>query len=90
MHIPAIKYNSLPSTLRGGIQRYVDDRIRPGGFLDALLANDLKGTVMRADEQTRSELQDILFWCMENLPGPCWGGRKEVEKWLAPGSKDEK
>ena len=35
----------IPDRMMGGIQRYINDHIRPGDFLSAIIQNDLKEAV---------------------------------------------
>lgn len=43
-------YAAFPELMQGGIRRYVEDHIQPGSFLSAVLCNDLRTAVIRADE----------------------------------------
>ena len=46
----------IPDHMHGAVIRYVEDGIEPGGFLEAVLCNDLKGAVMRADAINKARL----------------------------------
>lgn len=63
--------------------RYVNDRIAPGGFLRAVLQNDLYGAVARADPQNRALLPEIVEFVHWELPEACHGSREDVSHWLA-------
>lgn len=67
------EYEAIPDNLRGSIERYVEHRIKPGDFMTAVLNNDLKNAVLRADETSRSVLHLIILWFANNrrdLYGP--------------------
>ena len=46
----------IPTSLWGGLQRYLFDRIEPGSFLRAVMENDLVEVFKNADEHNRSQL----------------------------------
>ena len=62
--------------------RYVEKRWRPGGFLTAVLSNDLKEAFGRADEKSRAGLFAIVKWLYNEAPSTCWGNSDRVEAWL--------
>ena len=72
----------IPEHLKGALDRYVNHRIRPGGFLEAVLSNDLFEAMARADVVSRECLFDICKYIYNELPGDCWGSRGRVERWL--------
>jgi hypothetical protein len=77
-----VDYSGLPEGVRGGMQRYIENKISPGHFLTNLLSNDLLGTFERADLNNRNQVYDILVWLYNNAPGGCWGSPEKVEEWL--------
>jgi hypothetical protein len=78
-----LNYTTLPQHLREGMQRYLEDRIRPGGFLVAVLENDLMGAVRRADQDSLAFLDRIMMDFMIDVPPVAWGSPQKVERWLA-------
>lgn len=79
----------LPEHMVGGMKRYLFDRIEPGSFLMAVLVNDLKEAVGRADHINKQRLGDIVMFCANGLPNIAWGSKEKVEKWLHPTDSDE-
>ncbi len=75
-------YNKLPEPLQGGLQRYIENRIEPGGFLRAVLENDLAGAFGRADILNRARMFEIVSWLYNEAPSICWGSREAVKRWL--------
>ena len=61
-------YEAIPELLRGGITRYVEHGIKPGGFLTAVVMNDLETATRRADPQSLEVLPLIVRWFMEFHP----------------------
>ena len=74
-------YN-IPEHTQGSIERYVLNRYAPGGFLTAVLANDLFGATGRADDQNIVALKDICAWIYNRAPTDCWGSYEIVKRYL--------
>lgn len=64
------------------LRRYADHHIPPGGFLQAVLSNDLKDACARADSQNRELLFEIVGYCYNEIPSACWGSPEAVKEWL--------
>lgn len=73
----------VPSHLRPGLERYIKDGIRPGGFLSAIIANDLREAVLRAATVATFEsiLGIVKFLCFE-CPDPSHGSPEKFEAWI--------
>jgi hypothetical protein len=76
-------YSKLPEHLRPGMRRYIENGILPGGFLLAVLSNDLSGAVMRADEVSLQNLRQICQWLLDEAPGFSFGSAENVKLWPA-------
>lgn len=74
-------YN-IPEHTQGALERYILDRLAPGGFLTAVLANDLFGATGRADYMNANTLKDICGWIYMRAPRDCWGSYEIVTKYL--------
>ena len=72
-----------PPQIVAGIRRYVDHRIPPGGFVTAVLENNLKEAFMRADDGNIAAMFEIVSYCYNEIPGTCWGSPERVAAWLA-------
>lgn len=72
----------IPHFTKLTIDSYVKDRIPPGGFLYAVLTNDLTGSFNRADLENRHALFDIVCYCFNDIPAESWGTKEKVDKWL--------
>lgn len=76
-------YNTFPGHCADGMQRWIENGIYPGGFLTAVLLNDLKGAVGSADSINIKLLPDIVKWIYNDAPLSCWGSSKKVLEWAA-------
>lgn len=65
-----------PPKVRESLERYWTDGVPVGDFLQAVLCNDLVGAFMRADEDNRKALGDIVAWVHGTLPCDIWGSRE--------------
>lgn len=74
----------VPEHLRDGLLRYLDLHIRPGHFLTAVLENDLREAMGRADIGSRAGLFDLVGYLYNKAPGGAWGSKQAVKLWLSP------
>lgn len=56
-----------------------------GSFLQAVLENDLKTAVMKADQANYLLLGAIVGYCCNEIPVVCWGSEDAVAKWRKKG-----
>jgi len=75
--------HGMNATTFEALRRYANDHIQPGGFLTAVLSNDLKEAFGRADDENLVTLFEIVKYCYNELPANCWGSPEKVSKWLA-------
>lgn len=73
----------VPEHLVSGIVHYLVNRIEPGGFLLAVLSNDLMGAFGRADEQSRWGMPSLVTFIYNDIPSTAWGSPEKVRRWLA-------
>ena len=74
--------SKCPVHLQKGVDRYVNERLETGGFLRAVLENDLTGALNHADPESRECLYEVWDYVNETVPPQAWGGRMEVLNWL--------
>lgn len=72
------KYN-IPKHTQGAIERWVDHGLFPGGFLEAVLTNDLFGAVGRADSENIRALKDIVMFVYNEVPSSAWGSKEQMQ-----------
>ncbi len=67
------------------LESYRDEGCPTGGFLQAVLSNDLFGAFKRADLNNRATMYDIVSWCFCELPRASLGSRKAYKEWVEMG-----
>jgi hypothetical protein len=76
-------YRSIPDYTMAALQRYIRDRVPTGGFLEAVLSNDLREACARADENNERVLPELVAYLYNEAPRNCWGSRELYKAWLA-------
>lgn len=69
--------------MMGAIRRYIDHGINPGHFLSAVIDNDLKEAVGRADDENLENLPAFVSYFYNEAPSPCWGSPQNRKEWIA-------
>jgi len=72
----------IPKIMREGLRLYVEDRVRPGGFLTAVIQNNLKETVAMADDVNMPNIPAFVNYFYNHAPSLCWGSPEKMEAWL--------
>ena len=78
-------YSQLPEHMQDAAQRYIENGIRPGSFLTAVLENNLFRTVNFADETNRQSIGHWVLWLTWEIPAPAWGSKEKVDAWIKQG-----
>jgi len=76
--------NFIPDHMMAGLLRYIEHRVMPGDFLQAVLANDLKDAVGRADNTNINILHVYVTFLYNEAPAKCWGSREAIAAWIKP------
>ncbi len=71
----------IPLYMQGGIIRFYEKGLPPGDFLSAVIDNDLKEAIGRADDTNRSLLWNYIRWFYNWAPSGTWGFDGAVNKW---------
>lgn len=82
MH-PVKNYAKAPRGFADTLRGYLDLGWVPGGFVMAVLENDLTQAIARADDQSARILPDLVRWLYNEAPAPSWGSPAKVRAWLA-------
>ena len=72
----------IPEYTKVSIDAYVKDKIPTGGFLYAVLTNNLFEAMSRADSNNLLAMHDICSYIYNNTPSSCWGSPEKVKEWL--------
>ena len=75
----------IPSHMHAGVQRYMEHGLPPGGFLSAVLSNNLTGAAVRADAENARCLCEWGRFTTHALPALAHGSPDVVDRWLAFG-----
>jgi hypothetical protein len=73
---------TLPSNLHNGLVNYVEIGCPTGHFLQAVIENNLREAVLRADEVSLKLLPWVWAWLHFYTPGQCHGSPKEFKDWI--------
>jgi|TARA_R110000751_G_scaffold88936_1_gene175649 hypothetical protein len=76
------EYLDAPVHILDSINRYVEHRLPPGGFVTAVLSNDLTGAFNAADTDSEAGIRDILKYVRWEIPAESWGSPAKVAAWL--------
>ena len=71
----------IPDYMHGGIVRYYENGIPPGGFLCAVIDNDLRDACGKADDTNRQCLFNYIRWFYNHAPSGTWGYPGAVNDW---------
>ena len=74
-------YPMIPAHTQAALRRYVEQGSVPGGFLIAVLTNDLMGALAQADSDNILVLRDICTFVYNNVPSDAWGNDDKVYAW---------
>ena len=81
MKKPYHDFNTDNNWLDESLENYLMHGFEPGGFLTAVLANDLVMAVGRADSWNRDRLPEIVSVVVYKMPNLSWGSYEAVKDW---------
>lgn len=79
----------MNQSILDAIDRYAKKHCPVGDFLYSVLTNNLTESFGRADEENKSDLEKIVYYCNWHIPRVCWGSPEKVKKWLEDYKKKE-
>lgn len=77
------RYDTLPEYMREPARLYVEEGQLPGGFLMAVLCNNLVEAARRADDTNCRVLLVWAQWLHWELPMDAWGSEEKVRAYAA-------
>ncbi|MBW1812184.1 MAG: hypothetical protein JRJ39_00550 [Deltaproteobacteria bacterium] len=80
----------IPDYMGDGIDLYVNEGIKPGGFLQAVICNDLKEAFAKADDVNFHNIAAYADYFYNHTPAICWGSREKMEAWVKTHSERRK
>ena len=72
----------VPAHTLAALERYVERKYMPGGFLTSVLCNDLFGAVCRADLENLPALPAICEFVYNRMPSESWGSQEKMWKYV--------
>lgn len=75
-------YYLIRSKIIEGINRFALLHEKKGQFIMAVLSNDLRESIARADDFNRPLMLQIVSYCHNEIPSICWGSPEKVKDWL--------
>lgn len=80
--LDALKGTKIPDYMHETLVAYILTGRPTGGFLYAILTNDLKQACGKADAANQQAIYDYVFFLVNNAPAVCWGSPERVDKWM--------
>ena len=71
----------IPFHTQDALNRYYEDGLMPGGFLTAVLCNDLFRAVATADQYNIHCIKDICMFVYNEMPATAWGSAERMREW---------
>ena len=75
-------YSNVPYHLHEGLVEYLVTRRPVGGFLTAVLSNDLTSACVKADPTSLARIADVVKFLVNFAPPSAWGSESIVASWL--------
>lgn len=76
-------YESIPEHTKMALRMYVEEGYMPGGFLTAVLCNDLFRAVDHADSETAAALVQIVKFIYNRVPNTAWGSAQQMRHYIS-------
>ncbi len=73
--------NLIEPRFKQTIDLYVENGMQTGGFINAVLENNLKESFGRADSEAIENLPHIVAYLYNEVPSDCWGSKQKVLGW---------
>lgn len=73
---------------KDSVRRYVDQKVRPGRFVRAVLANDLFSAVQSADPESLQLLPTFMDFVYNEIPSNVWGSYHVLADHLSMQTED--
>lgn len=82
----AADWTLIPEHMREGVDNWILHGLPYcGDFLAAVVCNDLREAVERADDVNRGRLADYVRFFYNYAPSGCWGSKERFDRWVRHG-----
>ncbi len=75
-------YDEIPASMLPALYGYVAEGKRPGGFLTAVIENNLLAAVSRADARNLKALPVWVKFFYNCTPSECFGSVEKMREWM--------
>ena len=75
----------IPEQTKETIDAYVESGRPTGGFVKAVLSNDLQEAFGRADAENTAAMKGIVIYLYNDCPADCWGSPERYLTWIKQG-----
>ncbi len=76
---------NIPGHMVPGVVNWVLEGKVPGGFLQAVINNDLMGALGKADDTNKHKLWNYGMFFHNFAPSGCYGSPDKVQAWIDKG-----
>lgn len=83
------QYDLIPDYTLEAIEDYLATGHERGGFIMAVMENNLSKAVAKADSNNGPALSQIVRWLWSNAPANAWGSPAEVRWFMEAKRKEE-
>jgi hypothetical protein len=73
---------TIPAHMIIGLADYIDNHIPTGGFLEAILSNDLIAACCKADNVNITRIHVYIAYLYNNAPSLCFGSPERYREWI--------
>ena len=81
-------YSAIPERIMSNLLYYVKGEEAPGGFLYAVLSNNLFSAFSRADAEMKPLIGLLIQYIHWEVPGCCHGSPEHVKAWMEKTRKE--
>lgn len=80
----------IPVAIKRAIDLHAKKGCPCGQFVTAVLENNLREAINRADKNSLDALVEIVQYCHWEIPGNSWGSKEKVTAWIELGGDEGK
>lgn len=72
----------IPDRMMPSLKRYIEEKKAPGGFLTAVIQNDLSEACATADDENLRNLPAYAAYLYNFAPMDSWGSKEKMKAWI--------
>ena len=74
-------YSKIPESTISALKAWIKYARPMGSFCEAVVSNDLREALGRADDDTRAAIFETVAWMYNHAPIDCWGSAEALTSW---------